>query len=97
MAREWITWKPRGRDAYTNPRATRAHYADRTGGPTACGRWVPEDFDAVIEPAPYAKRCRKCENSWTWRRHVASLMTTTPTKESVTAFMAQIDRNEATR
>lgn len=57
--RTWITWSPRGRDSYTNPRSTVAHFADATGGPAACGRWVPDDFDAIIRPSS-GKRCRNC-------------------------------------
>lgn len=63
MATTWITWRPRGRDAYTNPRSTRAHHADTSGGPTACGRWVPDDWDAIIEVNTYARRCRRCEQA----------------------------------
>jgi len=57
----WITWEPRGViRGESNPRSTRAHWGTPDGGPTACGRWVPEDFDAVFSYRPSAPRCRRC-------------------------------------
>jgi hypothetical protein len=63
MTNQWITWEPRGRDIYTNPRARKAHFANPDGGPCACGIWVPDDFDAIIKPNPYASHCKRCERS----------------------------------
>lgn len=68
--RLWVTWEPRGRDPYTNPRSRVAHAADPavrsvTSGsfPLACGRWAPDGFDATIVVDPYKRRCRGCEKA----------------------------------
>ena len=69
MRGTWITWEPRGRDAYTNPRARVAHLSearrvsDAGGSPLACGRWAPEDFDAIFTEASHGRRCKRCERS----------------------------------
>jgi hypothetical protein len=66
----WVTWEPRGRDPYTNPRSRVAHAAPAsTGGsltngsyPLACGRWAPDGIDAIITPSS-GRRCRRCEKA----------------------------------
>jgi hypothetical protein len=68
-AATWVTWEPRGRDPYTNPRSRVAHAAaaranDVTGGsyPLACGRWAPDGHDAIIRTSS-GRRCRRCEKA----------------------------------
>jgi len=61
--RTWLTWTPRGRDAFTNPRSTVAHHGDPSGGPLACGRWLPEDMDAIVRTNTSARRCKRCQRA----------------------------------
>lgn len=63
----WVTWGPRGRDPYTNPRSRVAHATSEThvtngGFPLACGRWAPDGLDATITVS-YGRRCRRCERA----------------------------------
>lgn len=70
MSLVWVTWAPRGRDPYTNPKSKVAHAAVNVGTnnvrngsfPLACGRWAPDGHDAVISPSS-GRRCRRCERA----------------------------------
>lgn len=66
----WVNWSPRGRDAYSNPKATVAHATDAQAGdisngqfPLLCGRWAPDGWDAVISLAGSARRCKRCQKA----------------------------------
>lgn len=69
MSTRWISWEPRGRDPYTNPRSRVAHAFVGSAGdisngsfPLACGRWAPDGWDANIHESS-GRRCRRCEKA----------------------------------